>query len=288
MPKNQGKKTKEKKDKKSIIAWIVSHKDFITIILGLCAALYPILNTAYIIMYQTKCEKFYGIPGKYFDSNIDNKLLYLLCIITLILISVAPAFMKKYYKERGNLTKGYLIEAVFLSVITGMGIGAVNVYNLIEIMKQTYKTNAFFGSINNWLDNHACFTITIVIVLGSFSILGITLIDNLRTIKRILLKKIVYILLTISLTLSVIVMLYGLIFKVSISIEDKTKYEFVTYNNDEYVVLSSYHEKLLLSPFQIDKKGQYIFKTNQYLFRKPYEGLYQYKDIECSPLIIRN
>ena len=63
--------------------------------------------------------------------------------------------MKKYYEKKENLTKGYLVEAVFLSVVIGMEIGLFNVYNLIEIMKQTHKTNDFFHWINNWLANNA-------------------------------------------------------------------------------------------------------------------------------------
>ena len=38
--KNITKKSKEKKDKKSVVEHIVSHKELITIILGICASLY--------------------------------------------------------------------------------------------------------------------------------------------------------------------------------------------------------------------------------------------------------
>lgn len=285
--KNRTKKSMGKKEKKSIVDYIVSHKEFIAIILGLCASIYPIINTVYKIMYQSECEKFYGIPGKYFNSNIDNRLLYLCCIIILLLISIVPAFMKKYYEKRENLSKGYLVEAVFLSIIVGMEIGLFNVYNLIEIMKQTHKTNDFFRLINNWLDNNACFTITIVVVLGSISVLGITLMDKLKSIKWNWIKNVVCVILSVSLVASVLVMLYGTMFKLSISIEDKTKYEFVTYD-EEYVILSLYDEKILIVPFEIDEKGQYIFKTSQYLFDEQYEGIYQYRDIKYSPRIDSN
>lgn len=82
-------------------------------------------------------------------------------------------------------------------------------------------------------------------------------------------------------------MFYGTMFKLSISMEDKTKYEFVTYER-EYVVLSMYKEKLLIVPYEINEKGQYIFKTNQYLFGEPYKGTYQYRDIKYSPRIDAN
>ena len=279
------KKSMGEKGKKSIVDFIVSNKEFITIILGVSASLYAVANTVYKIKYQSECEKFYGIPGKYFDSNIDNRLLYLCCIIILLLISIAPAFMKKYYEKRENLTKGYLMEAVFLSIVIGMEIGLFNVYNLIEIMKQTYKTNHVFGLINEWLDNHAYFTITIVVALGSVSVLGISLIDKVRNIKWNWIKNAVCFILSVSLVASILVMLYGTMFKLSISIEDKTKYEFVTYDDYEYVILSSYDKINLIVPFDIDENGQCILKTSQYLFSKQYEGIYQYRDIKYRPRI---
>lgn len=292
MTKQRKHKTKEKKqietikERKSIVEYIVSHKEFIAIILGLFVSAYPIVNTVYKIMYQSKCETFYGLPGKYFDSNVDNRLLYLGCIIILLSISIVPALMKKYGEKRKNSTKGYWVE-IFCSIIIGMEIGLFNVYNLIEIMKQTNKTNNFFRTINHWLDNNSYFAITVVVVLGLISVFGITLTDKLKCIKWNWIKNVMCVILSVSLVASVLVMLYGTIFKLSISIEDKTKYEFVTYDA-EYVILSSYDEKLLIVPFEIDKNGQYIFKTGQYLFSEPYDGIYQYRDIKYSPRIDLN
>ena len=114
--KNRRKKNTEKKEKKSFDNYIVLCKPIITIILGLFTALYPILNTIYKINYQSKCEKFYCIPGEYFNSNINNALLYLSCIVILVLISIMPAFMKKYFEKTEDLTKGQLAEAAVISV----------------------------------------------------------------------------------------------------------------------------------------------------------------------------
>ena len=80
-------------------------------------------------------------------------------------------------------------------------------------------------------------------------------------------------------------MLYGTIFKLSITIDDKTKYEFVTLKNNEYVVISSYDNKLLVVPFEINEDGLYVFKTKQYCFEESYEGIYEYRNIENSPII---
>ncbi len=96
------KKNIEKQGKNSFVNYIISKKELITIMIGLCATLYPIVNTVYKIMYQNECEKFYGIPGKYFDSDIDNRLLYLLCIIILLFMGIMPTLLKKYYEKKTN------------------------------------------------------------------------------------------------------------------------------------------------------------------------------------------
>ena len=285
MKKQKVNKTNDTRDKKSFVEFIISHKEFITIILGLCATLYPILNAVYKKVYRSDCEAFYGLPGKYFDSNIDNRILYLACIIILISICIVPLLMKKYDKKRESITKGYLVQAVFLSIIIGMEIGVFNVYNLIEIMRQTNTKYGLFRVINCLLDDHARFTVTVVVVLGSLSVFGITIVDELRGIKWKCIKEVLFGLLSTSLVLSVLLMIYGTIFRLSISVEDKTKYEFVTYDDDEYVVLSTYDNKLLIVPFEIKKNGQYIFKTNQYVFKEPYDAIYRYIDIGNIPKV---
>ena len=73
---------------------------------------------------------------------------------------------------------------------------------------------------------------------------------KVRSIKWNWIKDVVCVILSVSLVASILVMLYGTMFKLSISIEDKTKYEFVTYD-DEYVVLSSYDEKILIVPIHL-------------------------------------
>lgn len=251
--------------------------------LALSAVLYPIINTAHKIVYQKECEKFYGVPGKYFDIKADNELLYLGCVIIFALICIVPRFIKKYV-EKNNLVKISLVEEIFYSIIFGVEIGVFNVFNLLEIMKKTHNTHIIFRIINNWLDDNAWLTVGIVVVLGSISVLGITLIDRFKKIESNWMRKTVCGVLFASLVVSMFIMIYGTIFKLTISIEDKTKYEFVAYD-EEYVVLSVYNEKLLVAPFEISENGQYIFRTGQYWFVEADEGIFRYRDIKYSPKV---
>ena len=63
----------------------MSQKEFIMVILGVCTVVYPLINNFYKKAYQISCEKFYGLPGKYFDSNIDTRLWYVGGILVLLL-----------------------------------------------------------------------------------------------------------------------------------------------------------------------------------------------------------
>ena len=83
----------------------------------------------------------------------------------------------------------------------------------------------------------------------------------------------------------VVVVALGIVFKISVSVEDQTKYEFIMYDDTEYVILSTKDECNLIVPFEIDKNGQYIFDTSKYMLKKTYDGIYQYKDIQTPPHI---
>lgn len=106
-----GKKSKnnDEKTKMSISEWLFTKKGIIVGISGGLATLYPIVNFVYNLSYQSKCEGFYGVPGKYFHSTIDNRLLYLACILILIIICVTPVIIRKYDEKNKVQTKGSTI-----------------------------------------------------------------------------------------------------------------------------------------------------------------------------------
>lgn len=93
--------------------------------------------------------------------------------------------------------------------IIGLAIGIFNVYNLLEIMKQTYKTNKVFREINYWLNSNAGFTVDSVIGLGLFSAFGITYIDKLQAIiKRKWFENLICIIVSVSFVMSLLLMFY--------------------------------------------------------------------------------
>ena len=78
-------------------------------------------------------------------------------------------------------------------------------------------------------------------------------------------KKIVLIIFLFSFGMCSNILLFGSISQITSTIDQKTKYEFITVDDNEYVILSEYKGKFLVVSFEKDR-GEYIFNTNQYKF----------------------
>lgn len=273
-----------KETKISIGELFIKYSEIIKIVAGIVIALYPIANYIYEFLYQVNCENFYGIPGKYFSASINSHLLYLGLIVLLIIIFLLPTFLRNYEKSQGRTTTTSFLYHIFLSVILGVEMGLINLQNLIEIMQVTDRQNIIFTYCNNWINNHAYLVAFIIIIMGSFSLLGIVLVTE---IKNKLINIIIYTISTISLLISGMLFFYGTIFKLGTSIEDKTRYEIVTNQNEKYMVISEEEDKVLVIKYSIEQGG-YIFNTNQYLFLNKDDCVFSYVDTLKKPVIIND
>ena len=74
-------------------------------------------------------------------------------------------------------------------------------------------------------------------------------------------------------------MLMGTISQLTSTIEQKTEYEFIMIDNNEYVILSEYKGKYLVTLFE-KNKNEYIFNTNQYKLINMNQGLISYKEVK--------
>lgn len=257
------------------------------IILGILAVLtatYPVINIVHNICYQSECEKFYGIPREYFYSTIDNKLLYLGCILILMFICVMPLIIKKYI-EKKTQTKAITGYLSFLAISVGLVMSYLNVYNLVEIMNKMHEANDWSRGINNFLDKYAIVTLMVVILSGIFTLFGITFKDNIRNIRWKWIKNIINRIFIFSFVLSILLITYGTAVKLSISVENKTKYELVTIGEEEYVILSKYNDMILVVSYEIGENGQYIFDTSVYRFYEKNQGNRRYINLGYKPEI---
>lgn len=257
------------------------YSEIIKIIAGILIVLYPIASYVYEFMYQINCERFYGIPGKYFSANINSRLLYLALIILLIILFFLPSFLRNYEKRQGKDTMSSRLYYIFLSIVLGLEMGLINLQNLIQIMQVTNDQNVVFRYINNWIDRHAYLVLITVVIMGALSSLGIVLVPE---IKRKWIKKVVTYISVISFATSGILIFYGTVFKLGTSIDDKTKYEVVTNQDKKYVVLTEEDDNILVVEYAV-VDGKYIFDTNQYAFLDRYECEFSYVNTGIKPNI---
>lgn len=266
--------------------WIVSHKEIVASIVSVLAALYTVANFVHNLSYQEKCEKFYGIPGKYFHSIIGDRVVYLVSILLLIIVgAIIPLIMRKNEEKSKVKKRGETATVLIVTVLMGMVIGFLNLYSLLEIMKQTHKTYNWIRNINIILDENSTVTIGVVVLTGIISLFGITFIDKFGEIRRIWIRKVVGIVFDISFVMSLELLIFGMLFVLTRSVEDKTKYEVVTIDEVEYVVLSECDDKILVVLYEVENKGHYIFDTSRYWFYEKNQGTYRYINLEDCPEI---
>lgn len=87
----------------SFIKRITQHEKTIEIIgsiIAIVVAAYPIINYVHNLSYQSDCEQFYNVPGKYFNDSIGKNIVFIVLLIVLMFFAIAPAIMRKYGIKR--------------------------------------------------------------------------------------------------------------------------------------------------------------------------------------------
>lgn len=251
------------------------------------AVIYPIINYIYQYIFKVDSEAFYGIPREYFTTDINSRLIYLLLTIILFMCFLFPVFFRSYEKKQGNNSKTSLIYSLFLSFLFGSYFGVINLYYFVEIIKVHSIKIIFFTKAINWMAHYIYFIGAVLFTMGVIAVSGIILINEIKN-KR--LYKLFTVIFIISSTISIFLFIYGTSIKLGTSIEDKTKYEFVTHQGENYVVLSEKEEHVLAVKYSVDKsveKNEYIFNTREYLFLEKDECIYSYIDIKTTPTIAK-
>lgn len=241
---------------------------------------YAVLNSTYNFIYQSNCEKFYGITGKYFESSIKENLLYLagiafLFVFTFVLVKIDKNTENEIYQRKD--TK---ISVYFCEVIMGILMGITNVSVILRV-KEDIQLNIGWNNICDYV----LYAINIISFICGirfpFSFKGN---ENPQESKSIS-KKIFNGLSVTFATFTTVLLVIGVLFKFNINIEDKTKYEFVNINQTEYVVLSEYDGSVLVVLYDVNEEGQYVFYTKNYYLFERNEGTYRYENLKHSPIV---
>lgn len=284
-------KTKEKNNSnalsnKSLIEKLFSKKEIVVSAIGILAAVYPILNYVFNIKYQSECEKFYGLPGKYFHSSIDSRCLYLICIILLVLACFIPLIL--VMSKHSNNKR---IERIFVYGMTIVGsilVGLINAYHFVLILYNECRKYKLMNKIISLIGEHFTIVMVVIVIFAVISISGLILIETVRKNMSEKIRKIFDIIYLVSFVVTVGLIICGIFAKFSISIDDKRQYEFVTIEEERYIILSEHDDKILIVKFEIDEGGNYIFDTSKYSLQDKYDGIREYVDLIKSPIISKN
>lgn len=277
-------KCKSEKDKGKKTQKLSSYKKIIFGLAGILVSAYPIVNIVYNAFYQIKSEALYGIPGKYFHDSVDNRLMYLGCIVILMGMCAIPVIIKKHDEKSLGQKKVSNTYVYFLSIVLGVPVGVLNVDNWLAIMKHVYKKNSWFGNIVSFLSQNT-YIMIFIIILGSMAVLGLTY--NFQIIKSHFLKEFFIKTFAIAFALSFTLAIGGVVCRLSINLEEQTKYELVVIDKQSYAVLAEDDEKILAVPYIETKDEEFVFDTRKYYFFDKYQGTYQYVYMKNPPQIIK-
>lgn len=251
-----------------------------TIGLGI-PTIYVILNFTYNFIYQSSCEEFYGIDGKYFESSINESFLYLVCIAILFIYVYALAKIDKNTENEIYQRKDTKYSVYFCGIMAGILIGITNISAMFSIIENILLKCGIIENVNAFV---LYIVVVLLFIMGAFSPFCFIGNEKLQEIKSIL-KKALNIIAMVSAVFTSLLLLMSIILKFSISIEDKTKYEFVNINQTEYVVLSEYDGSVLVVLYDVNEEGQYVFYTKNYYLFERNEGTYRYENLKYSPIV---
>ena len=243
---------------------------FIFTIMG---GVYFVANYLYNQRYKQKNQSYYGIPSKYFQGSIEDKVFYLILVIILICIIFSSLLLLYNIKNRTDK----IIDRLMVK-ITAFAMGVVfwilNIKNLFDIIEIIEK-NKFTIFVNNRI-----FGVSMIIAM--FSVVGIICItynDEIGSKLNEKWKKYFNMFAWVIFGLSFIILIVALGVKFSYNAESKTIYETIVYEDKNMAILSDLDDKVLIVEYEINENKETILKTYNYMIVDKENLVISYKDL---------
>lgn len=243
---------------------------FIFTIMG---GVYFVANYLYNQRYKQKNQSYYGIPSKYFQGSIEDKVFYLILVIILICIIFSSLLLLYNIKNRTDK----IIDRLMVK-ITAFAMGVVfwilNIKNLFDIIEIIEK-NKFTIFVNNHI-----FGVSMIIAM--FSVVGIICITYNDEIESKLNEKwkMYFNMFTgVIFGLSLFMLIVALGVKFSYNAESKTIYETTVYEDKNMAILSDLDDKVLIVEYEINENKETMLKTYNYMIVDKENLVISYKDL---------
>ena len=251
---------------------------FIFTIMG---GVYFVANYLYNQRYKQKNQSYYGIPSKYFQGSIEDKVFYLILVIILICIIFSSLLLLYNIKNRTDK----IIDRLMVK-ITAFAMGVVfwilNIKNLFDIIEIIEK-NKFTIFVNNHI-----FGVSMIIAM--FSVVGIICItynDEIGSKLNEKWKKYFNMFAWVIFGLSFIMLIVALRVKFSYNAESKTIYETTVYEDKNMAILSDLDDKVLIVEYEINENKETILKTYNYMIVDKENLVISYKDLGEKIIVVK-
>lgn len=251
---------------------------FIFTIMG---GVYFVANYLYNQRYKQKNQSYYGIPSKYFQGSIEDKVFYLILVIILICIIFSSLLLLYNIKNRTDK----IIDRLMVK-ITAFAMGVVfwilNIKNLFDIIEIIEK-NKFAIFVNNHI-----FGVSMIIAM--FSVVGIICItynDEIGSKLNEKWKKYFNMFAWVIFGLSFIILIVALGVKFSYNAESKTIYETIVYEDKNMAILSDLDDKVLIVEYEINENKETILKTYNYMIVDKENLVISYKDLGEKIIVVK-
>lgn len=253
---------------KNKIEWIIG-------ITGILAFVYPIASYINNYLYQSECEEFYHIAGKYFNITINNKILFFLCYILMISLCFLPLFMNRY---ENSIKKNMKWLIILIYLYSGFVIGIINMNNLAKILPKI-EQSVFAPILCPLLVKIGTKPlITIVVIISIIAVFGLYFVEKIQTLKNKCLSCFLQGIICVGFVVNIFILILGARITLTSSIADIRKYEVVEYENENYMILSETEDKVLVSKYSLDNE-QYTVYTKEYFFIDKGVGTYGYIEL---------
>lgn len=242
---------------------------------------YYISNYVYNQTYKQNSEVYYGIPSKYFQGSIEDKVFYLSLLIILIGIIFSSLVCKKFIKNRTDIFTNILIAC--MAVIMGFVFSFLNIKNMYDIMKSIEN-----NKVAIFVNNHGLEVSILIIICSLIGIIGITYIDEIESKLNDRCKKYFDTFIMVILSLFFIMLIKAINVKFSYSnVENKRIYETTIYEDKNMAILSDLDDKVLIAEYEINENKETMLKTYNYMIVDKENLVISYKDLGEKIIVVK-
>ncbi len=117
------------------------------------------------------------------------------------------------------------------------------------------------------------------------SVVGVALSNRIDNIKRKWLRAVLNGIVCFFLFLNLLILVLGAYLTLTSSVKDKRNYEVVSYEDNNFIILSEKEDSLLVAKYS-SENDKYQIYTKEYYFIEKETGEYSYIEMKQEPFIV--